>query len=86
MEGFQPTRSASSPSSLPGGAHLLAQDGWLIGKIGHVRSFVLFATLSALSVLAQSVWLDPWFWGVLRFIGGFAMGGIYIVIESWFCS
>jgi MFS family permease len=57
-------------------------DRW-VSKIGHIRSFVVFAALLAGMVLAQAFWIDPWYWSVLRFIGGICMAGVFIVIESW---
>ncbi len=55
----------------------------LILKMGHIRSFVLFAAILSVLVLLQAFWIDPWYWSVLRFVGGVCMAGIFIVIESW---
>lgn len=57
-------------------------DRW-IAKIGHIRSFVLFAVALSLLVILQSLWLDPWYWSFLRLFGGICMAGVFIVIESW---
>lgn len=56
----------------------------LISKMGHVRSFVLFAALLAFLTLSQAFWINAWYWCALRLIGGFCMAGVFIVIESWF--
>jgi MFS family permease len=37
---------------------------------------------SALPVL-HALWTNPWFWGLLRFITGLCIVGLYMVIESW---
>jgi len=29
------------------------------------------------------VWTNPWFWGLLRFVTGLCIVGLYMVIESW---
>jgi len=55
----------------------------LIGRIGHVYSLMLFAVSLSLLSLAQGVWINPWYWGVLRFCGGVSTAGVFIVIESW---
>jgi MFS family permease len=57
-------------------------DRW-VSKIGHIRSFVVFAVVLATVVLAQAFWIDPWYWSMLRFIAGICMAGVFIVIESW---
>ena len=55
----------------------------LIGRIGHIRAFAFFAALAALAVLLHPLWLNPWFWGLLRVVTGIALVGLYTVIESW---
>jgi MFS family permease len=85
MEGFSPDSIGQITATLYAGV-LVASfriDRFIV-KVGHIRAFILFAFTMGLTVLAQSAWINPWFWGALRFLGGFAMGGIYIVIESWF--
>ncbi len=54
-----------------------------ITKVGHVKSFVAFTSFSGVLVLLQALWIDPWYWASLRFVGGICMAGIFIVIESW---
>ncbi|HSX37875.1 MAG TPA: MFS transporter [Chlamydiales bacterium] len=58
--------------------------GRWISRVGHIRSFIVFAALSAFVVLAQAIWIDPLYWGFLRLICGLCSAGIFIVIESWF--
>lgn len=55
-------------------------------KVGHIRSFAAFASLIACITFLQAVFLDNSVWLFLRFISGFATGGIFIVIESWLIS
>lgn len=59
------------------------KSGKWISKLGHVRSFVLFAGVSTTVILLQALWVDPWYWAFLRLIGGICMAGIFVVIESW---
>ncbi|MGC3873111.1 MFS transporter [Halomonas sp. GXIMD04776] len=55
----------------------------LLLRIGHIRAYGSFASLVAVTVLLQGLWLDPYAWFVLRLIGGWATVGVYLVIESW---
>ena len=57
-------------------------DRW-ISRVGHVRAFITFAVISTIVILLQAVWINPWYWAVLRFIGGICMAGIFVAIESW---
>lgn len=55
----------------------------LLLRIGHIRAYACFASLVAVTVLLQGLWLNPWAWFTLRLIGGWATVGVYLVIESW---
>src|SRR5690554_5480538 len=55
----------------------------LLLRIGHIRAYGSFASLVAVTVLLQGLVDHPWAWFVLRFIGGWATVGVYLVIESW---
>ena len=55
----------------------------LIRKVGHIRAFAAMASLASTMPILHALWIDPWFWGVLRFITGVCLVGLYIVIESW---
>ncbi|GAB2803302.1 MFS transporter [Halomonas shantousis] len=55
----------------------------LLLRIGHIRAYACFATLVAVTVLLQGMWLSAPLWFVLRLIGGWATVGVYLVIESW---
>ena len=84
LEGYGNEMIGAVTSSLYVG--ILAGSVWLdrwIMKVGHIRSFVAFACLSTVLILAQAFWIDPYFWGTLRFFGGICMAGVFIVIESW---
>ncbi|SHE38343.1 Predicted arabinose efflux permease, MFS family [Modicisalibacter ilicicola DSM 19980] len=52
-------------------------------RIGHIRAYGSFASLVAVTVLLQGLWLNPQAWFVLRLVGGWATVGVYLVIESW---
>ncbi|MBP0600890.1 MFS transporter [Herbaspirillum sp. LeCh32-8] len=55
----------------------------LIGRIGHIRAYSSFASLTAITFLLQGLIFDPWAWLLLRLVTGWAMVGIYLVVESW---
>ena len=55
----------------------------LIRRVGHIRTFTAMAALAAVVSMLYGLWVDPWFWWVLRVINGIAMVAIYMVIESW---
>ena len=84
VEGYDPEVIGFVTSALYGGILLgsLRIDRW-IAKVGHIRSFIVFAAASAVLVLAQSFWINPWYWAILRLFGGVCMAGIFIAIESW---
>jgi len=58
----------------------------VIGRVGHIRAFSVFAALAAVSCLAHPIWLNEYFWAALRAITGFSIAGLLVIIESWFSS
>ncbi|WP_337244902.1 MFS transporter [Luteimonas sp. gir] len=55
----------------------------LIARIGHIRAYSSFASLTAVTFLLQGLVFDPWAWFVFRLINGWAIVGIFLVVESW---
>ncbi|MDC0163269.1 MFS transporter [Candidatus Pelagibacter sp.] len=55
----------------------------LVGKVGHIRVFAAFASTASLSILLHSVIVDPYVWFLGRFITGFSIISIFVVVESW---
>jgi len=55
----------------------------LVSKVGHIRVFAAFASLASLSILLHAIFVDPVIWTFARFITGFSIVGIFIVMESW---
>jgi MFS family permease len=41
------------------------------------------ASIASCVVLVHYVWVNPISWGLLRFVFGFCMAGLYVVVESW---
>src|SRR6056297_26089 len=60
--------------------------GRIIEKAGHIRAFAFFAAALCASILIYPMAIEAYLWGGLRAVGGFAMAGLMIVMESWFSS
>ena len=55
----------------------------LVTKVGHIRVFAAFASMASLSSLIHVVFVDPYVWILARFLTGFSMIGVFIIVESW---
>ena len=55
----------------------------IIRKVGHIRAFAAMASIASTLPILHALWLNPWFWGGLRFVTGVCLVGLYIVVESW---
>jgi MFS family permease len=72
-----------------GGAYFLGftigclKCGELVKRVGHVRVFAAMTALASATPLLHGLLLNPWVWGLLRFLTGFCFAVLYVVIESW---
>lgn len=57
--------------------------GRTIDRVGHIRAFAAFVALFSASTLAYSVHENIVLWGVLRFVDGLCLAGVYVCLESW---
>lgn len=55
----------------------------LVARAGHIRVFAALVGLASGTLLFYPLFLEPWFWVILRVITGFCLAGLYIIIESW---
>jgi MFS family permease len=55
----------------------------IIKRVGHIRAFAAMASIASTLPILHALWLNPWFWGSLRFVTGVCLVGLYIVVESW---
>ena len=62
------------------GANLIPK---IVRKVGHIRVFAAFASMASLSILIHAVLVNPLVWTVGRFVTGFSLVSIFIVMESW---
>lgn len=54
----------------------------VVRRVGHIRSFTVFAALLAIATLSIVFLPEPW-WGLPRFVMGLSAAGYSICIESW---
>lgn len=54
-----------------------------VATVGHIRSFMVMAAIATAALLAAALFVSVPAWLVLRFASGFALAGLYMVIESW---
>lgn len=55
----------------------------IIRTVGHIRAFAAMASIASALPIMHALWINAWSWGVLRFITGVCLVGLYIVVESW---
>ncbi|MEO8543124.1 MAG: MFS transporter [Betaproteobacteria bacterium] len=55
----------------------------IIRKVGFIRAFAAMASVASTLPLLHALWINPWFWGALRFVTGLCLVGLYLVVESW---
>lgn len=84
LEGFEETTIGYIHSAFYGGFLVGSiKVEKLIRRVGHIRSLALFASISTVAVLSQALYLNPIFLIIMRFISGFCVAALYVVIESW---
>jgi MFS family permease len=54
-----------------------------IFQITHIRAYAAFGSLLVAATVSQGLWYNEYSWMFLRFIIGYCLAGMYIVIESW---
>ncbi|MEM8838471.1 MAG: MFS transporter, partial [Pseudomonadota bacterium] len=55
----------------------------LIVRAGHIRAFAALVSLGSAAALLHPLVIDAWVWGFARFITGFCISAMYLIIESW---
>ena len=58
----------------------------VIKRVGHIRAFAVFSAFLASSTLIFPLTDSILLWSLLRALGGIAVAGCFIVIESWFSA
>ena len=55
----------------------------VIDRVGHIRTFGVFAAIAANTTLLYLVFDNAYIWAALRVLMGYAIAGQYVVVESW---
>lgn len=55
----------------------------LVKNVGHIRVFAALASILSAAMLLHSLVIEPFTWFAIRVVSGFAVAGLYIVVESW---
>ncbi len=55
----------------------------MLPRVGHIRVFAALASIASSAVLVHAIAVFPASWTLMRFVFGFCVAGLYIVIESW---
>lgn len=55
----------------------------MVKRAGHIRTFTALASIASAAAIAYALAAEPIFWIGLRIITGFALAGLYMIIESW---
>ncbi len=55
----------------------------VMARVGHIRVFAGLSSLVAAAALMHALLVTPVTWMILRLSFGFAMAGLYVVVESW---
>ena len=55
----------------------------LIERVGHIRSFAVFAAATTIIIILHGMFISALFWAILRFFNGITVFGLFMVVESW---
>jgi MFS family permease len=55
----------------------------IVDRVGHIRAFAVFSAVAADCALLHATSSSPLSWGVLRAVTGYAMAGVFLIVESW---
>lgn len=55
----------------------------VIDRVGHIRAFSVFAAIAANATLMHAVLWHPAAWILFRGITGYALAGLFVIVESW---
>lgn len=55
----------------------------LIARAGHIRTYLAFVSVAAITALVHALATETWIWWLMRATTGFSFSVLFIVIESW---
>jgi len=57
--------------------------GYIVRRIGYKPGFMIAAVVAGVTTYLLTATSEPSAWLALRFIGGYALGAYYVVVDSW---
>ncbi|MDP7554298.1 MAG: MFS transporter [Candidatus Thioglobus sp.] len=57
-----------------------------IKRTGQIRTYAAYASIASTAILIQILFIEPPVWFVARFLSGFCVAGIMIIVEGWLNS
>ena len=57
-----------------------------IKRTGQIRTYAAYASIASTAILIQLLFIEPPVWFVARFLSGFCIAGIMIIVEGWLNS
>ena len=57
-----------------------------IKRTGQIRTYAAYASIASTAILIQLLFIEPPVWFVARFLSGFCVAGIMIIVEGWLNS
>ena len=57
-----------------------------IKRTGQIRTYAAYASIASTAILIQLLFIEPPVWFVARFLSGFCIVGIMIIVEGWLNS
>lgn len=58
----------------------------IVRRVGHIRAYSAFAAIASVCAFAHALLINPLAWGLMRFVTGVCLVGLYLVVESWLNS
>jgi len=55
----------------------------LVRRVGHIRAYAVMASVGAITILLNLIWVNDLGWIFLRIFSGFCFAGAAMIVESW---
>ncbi|WEZ83855.1 MFS transporter [Rhizobium sp. 32-5/1] len=55
----------------------------ILRSIGHIRTFSAMAAIASAAAIAMVLFIDPWFWFLMRLVAGICFASLFATVESW---
>ncbi len=54
-----------------------------VATVGHIRVFAALTSMASAAAIVHALVVHPLSWGLMRFVTGVCLAGLYVVAESW---